>query len=140
MKKILALILAALCAVTAFAACTGGESNLGGGDEVNVSNDNAELVAFAESLNAEGAVQEEEGIEIKVEARNNSLVFKYILSEKFYGIEGYADALETTLEGMDDAVLQMLETTRKESGIDISSVFYEYYKDSGELIVSREYK
>ena len=81
----------------------------------------------------------ESGLEMAVEARDNSLVYKYIYINDVGEIDVMKEALDASMEAMAPTFEGVLSSL-KESVPDAEAVVVEYYSESGELITSQEYK
>lgn len=81
----------------------------------------------------------ESGLEMAVEARDNSLVYKYTYINDVGEIDVMKEALDASMEAMAPTFEGVLSSL-KESVPDAEAVVVEYYSESGELITSQEYK
>lgn len=79
------------------------------------------------------------GIELKVVARGNSLVFIYQFQIDLGDTSLLKDALEESLESMSDLFNTMLSSL-KQSVSNAESIIVEYLDMDGNVIVSKEYK
>lgn len=81
----------------------------------------------------------ESGLDMKVEARDKSVVYKYQYITDVGDIDVVKEALEASIEAMDTTFEGYLEAL-KAAVPDAESIILEYYSAGGELITSKEYK
>lgn len=126
MKKFLSLILAAFCVVAAFTACA---------------SEKDALATYAELIEkqSEGAF-DKDILEVDVEVRGKTLVFKYIYQQDIADIDTVVASLEESLEELGNTVTESISQMSVEAGTEIEALCMEYYTKDGELIISREYK
>ncbi len=110
-------------------------------DQDHVASTSSELAEYAENLNSQlSGIDEAETFEMKVEARDNSIVLEYTYLIDIGSVEDAAEAMNATFDGMTESVSDYVQQMRDETGIDIYSLIYEYYTKDGELIILREFR